>query len=172
MRYGVRAHICTIVNKRCSMQNVHWLNVTQAIVSHYQNCGWIMGGQQSAKRAAVQIATLVYIWAQLYIYRGWRKELKHLLASKKVYLIWSWSHSGIIPGLLDEHDLLRCSGNPCCWFYHTGQRWDRENSTIWLPKPSLIHLRASQWEDASQSCNLLWTASTHKIDWSWEKRRQ
>ena len=57
------------------------------------------------------------------------------------------------------NDLPKCSGNLCCWSYQAGQRWDRENSTIWLSKPSLIHLRAPLWEEGSQSCELPWSAS-------------
>ena len=39
----------------------------------------------------------------------------------------------------------------------------RENSTIWLPKQSLIDLRSSLWEEGSQGCKLHWAASTHKL---------
>ena len=32
-----------------------------------------------------------------------------------------------------------------------------------MPKPSLIHLRASLWEEGSHGCKLPWAASTHKL---------
>ena len=37
------------------------------------------------------------------------------------------------------------------------------NDWIWLPKASLIHLRASLWEEGIQSCKLLWAATLHKL---------
>ena len=76
-----------------------------------------------------------------------------------------------MPGPLNEHDLPKCSGIFFCLSCNAGQRCNRENNTIWLPKPSLILLRASLWEDGSQGNKLPWAASTHKLALKLEKEK-
>ena len=78
---------------------------------------------------------------------------------------------------IGEHDHPKCSLNPCCWSYHAEIDGTEENSTICLPKPSLIHICALLWAEGSQGCKLPCTAFTHKLalqlgkEKKWTRRR-